>query len=227
MGLIFFDTTSIYFEGGGGQNIGRHGHSKDHRPDLRQMVVGVALDVRGRPICCEMWPGTTRPLERMRAKFRVREMCVVADRGMVTRRLWKPSGGWSPRYITSWVCACAAPRRSARWCSRAALAGRKSLPSASAPKIPLHSRSKILALVLKRELEIRMEEKGLEAEWAEVVRGLDNLQQVELFLQGSRFRLRSQLKGNASQAIRAAEVALPSRPSGNRLTIPPAHQRQM
>ena len=66
-----------------------------------------------------------------------------------------------------------------------------------------------LALVLKRELEIRMEQKGLAAEWAEVVRGLDNLQQVELFLQGSRFLLRSQLKGDASQAIRAAEVALP------------------
>ena len=32
--LVFFDTTSIYFEGQGGQEIGRHGKSKDHRPDL-------------------------------------------------------------------------------------------------------------------------------------------------------------------------------------------------
>ena len=54
-----------------------------------------------------------------------------------------------------------------------------------------------------------MEDKGLDAEWAEVVRGLDNLQQVELLLQGSRFLLRSELKGDASQAFRAAEVALP------------------
>jgi transposase len=66
-----------------------------------------------------------------------------------------------------------------------------------------------LALVLKHELEMRMEQKGLAAEWAEVIRGLDNLQHVELLLQGSRFLLRSQLKGDASQAIRAAEVALP------------------
>ena len=36
-----------------------------------------------------------------------------------------------------------------------------------------------LALVLKRELEIRMEEKGLSWEWAEILRGLDNLQEVE------------------------------------------------
>jgi transposase len=38
---VFFDTTSIYFEGDGGETIGELGHSKDHRPDLRQMVVGV------------------------------------------------------------------------------------------------------------------------------------------------------------------------------------------
>ena len=41
--LVFFDSTSIYFEGQGGQEIGRHGKSKDHRPDLKQMVVGLAL----------------------------------------------------------------------------------------------------------------------------------------------------------------------------------------
>jgi transposase len=66
-----------------------------------------------------------------------------------------------------------------------------------------------MALCLKRELELRLEQKGLEAEWAEMIRGLDNLQQVELHLQSSRFLLRSQLVGDASQAVRAAEVALP------------------
>jgi len=66
-----------------------------------------------------------------------------------------------------------------------------------------------LALCLKRELELRMEQKGIEAEWAEIIRGLDNLQQVELLLQGSRFLLRSQMTGDASQALRAAEVAVP------------------
>src|SRR5947199_5407077 len=41
--LVFFDTTSLYFEGAGGETLGQYGHSKDHRPDLRQMVVGVVL----------------------------------------------------------------------------------------------------------------------------------------------------------------------------------------
>jgi hypothetical protein len=45
--LVFFDTTSIYFEGEGGQDIGQRGYSKDHRPDLYQMVVGAVLDGQG------------------------------------------------------------------------------------------------------------------------------------------------------------------------------------
>jgi hypothetical protein len=53
---------------------------------------------------------------------------------------------------------------------------------------------------------------GSEAEWAEIIRGLDNLQQVELFRQGSRFLLRGQMTGDASQALRAAEVAVPPVP---------------
>lgn len=80
--LVFFDTTSIYFEGKGGETLGRHGHSKDHRPDLHQMIVGMVLDAEGRPLCCEMWPGNTSDaksflpvVERMRSKFRVREIC--------------------------------------------------------------------------------------------------------------------------------------------------------
>jgi hypothetical protein len=90
--LVFFDTTSLYFEGRGGQSIGRRGHSKDHRPDLSQMVVGMALDVEGRPICCELWPGNTADVKtllpvvgRMKERFRLREITVVADRGMVSQ----------------------------------------------------------------------------------------------------------------------------------------------
>ena len=48
--LVFFDTTSIYFEGDGGDELGQYGHSKDHRPDRKQMVVGVVLNEEGRPI---------------------------------------------------------------------------------------------------------------------------------------------------------------------------------
>jgi transposase len=89
--LVFFDTTSIYFEGAGGETIGERGFSKDHRPDLNQMVVGVVLDGNGRPLCCEMWPGNTTDVktlipvvERIRGRFNVSNFCVVADRGMIS-----------------------------------------------------------------------------------------------------------------------------------------------
>ncbi len=348
VGLVFFDTTSIYFEGQGGESIGQHGHSKDHRPDLRQMIVGVALDAEGRPICCEMWPGNTTDVkslvsvvERMRAKFRVREVCVVADRGFVStasiaamekmeppvhyvigarmRRskevgevVLKNRSAWqevtpernSPkdpaplkvkdlevegrRYV---VCLNEEEKRKDAH-DRAAIleslgkalqGGDKSLVGnkgfrrflktegrdqfaidekqvrederydgifvlrtdtnhdaetvANIYKMlwmvedtfrtvksildtrPIYHKCdatirghvfcSFLALCLKRELELRLESKGLKAEWAEIIRGLGNLQQVELHLQGSRFLMCSGITGHASQAVRAAEVVLP------------------
>jgi len=51
LGLVFFDTTSICFEGEGGQDLGQRGFSKDHRPDLKQMIVGAVIDDQGAPIC--------------------------------------------------------------------------------------------------------------------------------------------------------------------------------
>jgi len=89
--LVFFDTTSIYFEGQGGEQFGRRGFSKDHRPDLHQMIVGAVLDDKGRPICCEMWPGNTTDVttllpevERLRSRFGIGNFCIVADRGMIS-----------------------------------------------------------------------------------------------------------------------------------------------
>jgi len=88
---VFFDTTSIYFEGKGGETIGELGHSKDHRPDLKQMVVGVILDNHGQPVCCEMWPGNTTDvktlvpvIKRLRDRFAIHQVCVVSDRGMIS-----------------------------------------------------------------------------------------------------------------------------------------------
>ena len=66
-----------------------------------------------------------------------------------------------------------------------------------------------LALLLKHDLESRMRQAGMQWEWAEVIRGLDNLHQVEANFQGRSFLFRSQLQANASAAIRASGVALP------------------
>jgi hypothetical protein len=104
--MVFFDTTSIYFEGEGGETLGENGHSKDHRPDLKQMVVGVVLDNEGRPLCSQFWPGNMSDVkslvpvvDRLREHFAVREVCIVADRGMISAATIEQikARGW--RYI--------------------------------------------------------------------------------------------------------------------------------
>jgi hypothetical protein len=89
--LVFMDTTSLYFEGAGGQTLGRHGYSKDHRPDLRQLILAVVIDGEGRPVCSEIWPGNTADvgglvpvIERFRRRFSIGQVCIVADRGMIS-----------------------------------------------------------------------------------------------------------------------------------------------
>lgn len=89
--FVFFDTTSIYFEGEGGDTLGNKGYSKDHRPDLNQMVVGTIIDNHGKPVCCEMWPGNTADVktiipvtDRIRHRFHIGQFCVICDRGMIS-----------------------------------------------------------------------------------------------------------------------------------------------
>ena len=89
--VVFMDTTTLYFEGQGGQTLGQFGHSKDYRPHQKQMVVGVIMDQDGRPVCSEMWPGDTADvttlipvIDRLRRRFDIARVCVVADRGMIS-----------------------------------------------------------------------------------------------------------------------------------------------
>jgi transposase len=69
--VVFFDTTSTYFEidvddplddedeDAGERGLRRLGHSKDHRPDLPQVVIGLAVTREGIPVRCWVWPGNT------------------------------------------------------------------------------------------------------------------------------------------------------------------------
>ena len=91
LSVVFMDTTSLSFEGQGGAALGRRGHSKDYRPDLHQMIVGLVMDQDGRPLCSELWPGNTADVttllpvvDRLRARFGVGRIGVVADRGMIS-----------------------------------------------------------------------------------------------------------------------------------------------
>jgi hypothetical protein len=346
--LVFFDTTSIYFEGGGGDDLGQRGFSKDHRPDLYQMVVGAVLDGQGRPICCELWPGNTTDVttlipvvDRLRSRFGVRRVCIVADRGMISQEtlaaLEQPERGWQyilgarmrsqnevkdevlsragryrvvhPKRVRSddpsplkvkevWVgdhryVVClnedearkdAADREAivaalreqlhsgdkslvgnkgyrrylggggpdhfrideakvaedARYDGEWVLRTNTELDSADVAlqykqlwmveqwfrscksllqtrpiyhkcdeTIRGHVFCSFLALVLRQELQSRLEERGHDLEWADVIGDLDRLQMVEVEQDGKRFLLRSEVQGSCGKVFQTAGVAIP------------------
>ena len=91
LSVVFLDTTSLSFEGAGGETLGQRGHSKDHRPDLMQLILCVVIDAEGRPICTEIMPGNTADVrtllpvvDRLRGRFAIGRVCIVADRGMIS-----------------------------------------------------------------------------------------------------------------------------------------------
>ena len=91
LSVVFMDTTSFSFEGAGGESLGQRGHSKDHRPDLMQLILCVVIDSEGRPVCTEIMPGNTADvsvllptIDRLRHRFAIGRVCVVADRGMIS-----------------------------------------------------------------------------------------------------------------------------------------------
>ena len=92
--LVFFDTTSLFFTGNGGDTLGQYGKSKDHRSDCKQMVLGMVIDGDGVPVCSEMWPGNTTDVttldqvaQRLQSRFGVRRVCLVADAGMISKKM--------------------------------------------------------------------------------------------------------------------------------------------
>jgi transposase len=343
--IVFFDTTSIYFEGQGGQSLGEYGFSKDHRPDLKQMGVGVVLDNQGKPICSEMWPGNTPDVkslvpvvERLKEQFHVGQVCIVADRGMISEatlaqlegRGWKyilgvrmrnvkkvrdqvlrRGGRYEEVYAKSRDCKAPSPlkvkevrlndrryivclnedqaekdrhdreaivaslrdalthgdkslignkgyrryvravgkrftidtkkveaesRYDGKWVltTNTGLSAResalkykqlwmvedmfRSMKSLLETR-PIYHKCDVtirghvfcsfLALVLRKELQDRLEAKGWHLEWADIIRDLDNLLELEVAVSGKGYLIRNEIKGNAGKVAQAAGVALP------------------
>ena len=336
--LVFFDTTSIYFEGLGGETLGRYGHSKDHRPDRRQMIVGAVMDSEGMPISAPMWPGnradvtTLLPVvDDLRDRFGIRRMSVVADRGMISAETIRALEGATPpigyilgarmrrvKEVRAEVLAragryrdvrpnlqvkearvdgrryviCRNPEEAerdatvrqtilesleaklrqgasslvgnrgyrrflkargqgfeidrdkaaddARYDGKFVLRTNLDLPSdeialrykelwrverlfrdvksllATRPifhhgdeTICGHVFVSFLALILLHELDRRMEQVGLKAEWADIRRDLDALEEIEVSQAGESYWLRTPIREGATAAFRAAGVAIP------------------
>jgi len=102
--LLFFDTTSTYVERNEEDEGGlkRYGHSKDHRPDRPQIIIGLAVTKEGIPVRCWVLPGNTQDMttvERVKkdlAGWKLSRCIWVMDRGMNSeenRTLLQQAGG--------------------------------------------------------------------------------------------------------------------------------------
>lgn len=88
--LIFFDTTSTYFERDEEDEecLRQYGHSKDHRSDLPQIVIGLAVTKEGIPVKCWTLPGNTSDMATVETVkndllgWKLSRCVWVMDRGM-------------------------------------------------------------------------------------------------------------------------------------------------
>ena len=92
--MVFWDTTSTYFTGDGPAGLAMHGHSKDHRPDQKQVIIGVLMTREGIPVAHQMYPGNTADIETFRSmikdarnRFKLGRTIFIGDRGMVGKEL--------------------------------------------------------------------------------------------------------------------------------------------
>ena len=88
--LVLYDVSSTYVEGTHCP-LAAYGHSRDHRPDRRQIVFGLLTDARGCPIAVEVFPGNTADpatveaqIDKVRTSFGLTDIVLVGDRGMLT-----------------------------------------------------------------------------------------------------------------------------------------------
>lgn len=91
--LVFFDTTTLYFEGEGPADLAARGHSKDYRPQSPQVVVCVVTDLEGYPLTCEVFPGNLsdfstveKVVALLRKRFAIKQTVLVCDSGMMSAK---------------------------------------------------------------------------------------------------------------------------------------------
>jgi len=98
--LVLYDLTSTYFEGRmAGNPKAQRGYSRDHRPDCKQLCIGLAVNRVGFPLGFETLAGNTRDaatltplITALEARCGGTRRIVCFDRGMATEanlRLWR------------------------------------------------------------------------------------------------------------------------------------------
>jgi hypothetical protein len=110
--MVLYDVSSSYFEGRTCP-LARLGYSRDGKLGLPQIIYGLLCDMAGRPVAVEVFTGevhddATLPAQvsKLKDRFALSRVVVVADRGMVTKaniELLGQAGG------VDWITALKAP----------------------------------------------------------------------------------------------------------------------
>ena len=112
--LVIYDVTSTYFEGRSCP-LAQRGYSRDGKGGTLQIVFGLLCDRQGCPVAVEVFEGNradpttvTSQIQKLRQRFGLRSVVVVADRGMLTeariREELKPLPGMG------WITALRGPQ---------------------------------------------------------------------------------------------------------------------
>jgi len=90
LNLVFYDLTSSYFEGSKCQ-LARFGYSRDHRPDKKQILLGLLVTNEGLPIAHKVFCGNradkttvVEVISELKSKFKLQRCIFVGDRGLVS-----------------------------------------------------------------------------------------------------------------------------------------------
>jgi hypothetical protein len=90
--LLLYDVTSTYFEGTAARNpLAQRGHSRDHRPDCRQVCLALVVTREGMPLGYELFAGNKTDVTTVReivgtmeARYGMADRIWVMDRGMTS-----------------------------------------------------------------------------------------------------------------------------------------------
>jgi len=155
---------------------------------------------QGRPVCCELWPGNTADVttlipivDRLKQRFHIRSVCVVADRGMISRETIRQlqAADRDVRHILG------ARLRSVKEIDEVVLRRPGRYHQVYGPK----GHSKDPAPLKVKQVQV---------EWQRLRDDLDALEEITVRTRGRTFVIRSQTQGDAGKAIQAAGVALGS-----------------
>src|SRR5260370_604826 len=207
--LVFMDTTSLYFEGAGGQTPGRHGYSKDRRPHRRTMILA-ALErqlAKGDKALVGN-TGYRRYLKTISQEhFAIDPDKVEEEKKFDGIFVLRTNTELNP--LEAMLCYKQLWTVEQTFRTAKHLLATRPIFHKLDETIRGHVFCSFLALVLKKALEDRIAALGHAGSWPEIIADLDALTETEIEHDGKRFLLRSAPRPAASLALRAAGVALP------------------